>query len=243
MQVSKKGIQLSKGGRSVLSNEFGPDAFISSVRGQPKTAVLHIDGKEITLTFVSTEDCVEFVMAARAYSAFDKLQMICSLPSVDKEEHPNVSIINAIIQAGSVIEPYTWGAVPDVESELPEINNSDIQTILGAAKLLVKDRRIKASAYAVLMGALSAASQGEIPLSLPRSEMWMEPESEEEPESEPEPEPEPEPESKPEPGTESGQGDGDEVKERVVGEQEGVERVVESAGQGMVAFGGEIQVL
>lgn len=225
VQANKNGLQLSKGGRTIYKQEYGPDAFVSSIRGRPGSAVLHIEGKPIELTFASQEDCVEFVLAARAFSAYDKLRMICSLPAVNKEEFPNVSIVNAIIQAGCVIEPYTWGPLPEVEVEEPSLEESDLQKIAAAVKKLVNDRRIKASAYAVLMGVLSAASQGSLLLGLPRAQAFVEPESEEEPE---EPESEPEAEAGAEPGAEEASGQTaavsrEEVQARVVGAEGGVE--------------------
>ena len=185
MQANKNGLQLMKGGRTIYNEEYGPNAFVSSIRGEPESANLFIEGKQIQLNFASSEDCVEFVLTARAYSAYDKLRMICSLPTVDKEQNPNVSIINAIIQAGSVIEPYTWGELPEVEPEQPDLEDRDLQKIADTVKKLVNDRRIRASAYAVMMGVLSAASRGSLPLGLPRPQTWIEPESEEEPEEPP----------------------------------------------------------
>ena len=214
-----------KGGRTIYNEEYGPNAFVSSIRGQPESANLFIEGKQIQLNFATSEDCVEFVLAARAYSAYDKLRMICSLPTVDKEENPNVSIVNAIIQAGSVIEPYTWGELPEVEPEQPDVEDRDLQKIADAVKKLVSDRRIKASAYAVLMGVLCAGSRGSLPLGLPRPQTWIEPESEEEPE---EPPSEEEPVAE-EPGMEEGvEEEGvvskEEVTRRIVGARGRVER-------------------
>ena len=211
-----------KGGRTIYNEEYGPNAFVSSIRGQPESANLFIEGKQIQLNFATSEDCVEFVLAARAYSAYDKLRMICSLPTVDKEENPNVSIVNAIIQAGSVIEPYTWGELPEVEPEQPDVEERDLQNIADAVKKLVSDRRIKASAYAVLMGVLCAGSRGSLPLGLPRPQTWIEPESEEEPE---EPPSEEEPVAE-EPGMEEGV-----EEEGVVSKEEVTRRIVGARGR------------
>lgn len=221
MQANKNGLQLMKGGRTIYNEEYGPNAFVSSIRGQPESANLFIEGKQVQLNFATSEDCVEFVLAARAFSAYDKLRMICSLPTVNKEENPNVSIVNAIIQAGSVIEPYTWGELPEVEPEQPDVEERDLQKIADVVKKLVTDRRIKASAYAVLVGVLCAGSRGSLPLGLPRSQTWIEPESEDEPE---EPPSEDEPAAAAEPGIEEGEVSREEVIRRIVGARGRVER-------------------
>ena len=78
------------------------------MRGAPTQAVLHFGEAAVQVQFASAEECVAFVMAARAYSAYDKVCMICSLPPVNKEVTPTVSVVNALIQAGAAVEPYVW---------------------------------------------------------------------------------------------------------------------------------------
>ena len=114
VRCNKRGISFVKGGRVLYNEEYGPSAWVSSVRGAPNQAVLHIADHAITVQFASSDDCIAFVLGARAYSAYDKVCMICSLPPVDKEVTPTVSIVNALIQAGSVVEPYVWVAVVEV---------------------------------------------------------------------------------------------------------------------------------
>lgn len=125
-------------------------------------------------------------MAARAFAAYDKVCLIASLPPVNKEINPNVSIVNALIQCGSAVEPYAWDAAPEVEYSLPEIDDREINAIAKAVQSLVADRRIKASTHACLSGMLAAISQGAVNAPLPKPQAWVEPESEEEPEEDPE---------------------------------------------------------
>lgn len=108
MRLSKHGLVLVKGGRVVYNEEYGPGAWVASVRGAPTQAVLHFGEAAVTVQFASAEECVAFVLAARAYSAYDKVCMICSLPPVNKEVTPTVSVVNALIQAGAAVEPYVW---------------------------------------------------------------------------------------------------------------------------------------
>lgn len=183
---NKKGLQFIKGGRVLYREEHGQNAFVTSVRGSPDNAVLHISGKEVQVRFASTEECVQFVMAARAFAAYDKVCLIASLPPVNKEINPNVSIVNALIQCGSAVEPYAWDAAPELEYALPEIDDREINAIAKAVQSLVADRRIKASTHACLSGMLAAISQGAVNAPLPKPQAWVEPESEEEPEEDPE---------------------------------------------------------
>ena len=125
-------------------------------------------------------------MAARAYAAYDKVCLIASLPPVNKEVNPNVSIVNALIQCGSAVEPYAWDPAPEIEYELPDIDDSELNSIAKAIQSLVSDRRIKASTHACLAGMLAAISQGAVNAPLPKPQAWVEPESEDEPEEDPE---------------------------------------------------------
>lgn len=183
---NKKGLQFIKGGRLLYKEEHGQNAFIRSVRGEPDCATLHISGQVIQIRFASKEECVQFVIACRAYAAYDKVCLIASLPPVNKEINPNVSIVNALIQCGSAVEPYAWDPAPELEYEIPDIDENEINNISKAIHVLVSDRRIKASTHAVLTGMLAAISQGAVNAPLPKPQAWVEPESEDEPEEDPE---------------------------------------------------------
>ena len=186
MILNKKGLQFIKGGRTLYKEEHGQNAFIRSVRGEPDCATLHISGQVIKIQFASKEECVQFVMAARAYAAYDKVCLIASLPPVNKEVNPNVSIVNALIQCGSAVEPYAWDPAPEIEYARPDIDDSELNSIAKAIQSLVSDRRIKASTHACLAGMLAAISQGAVNAPLPKPQAWVEPESEDEPEEDPE---------------------------------------------------------
>ena len=147
---------------------------------------MRVGERDLEIAFASPLECAQAVLAARAYAAWDTLCMICSLPPVDKAVAPNVSIVNALIQAGSAVQPFTWGPQPELEPPMPEVDDRDMETLTNAVQKLVASRRVKASTQAVLMGLLSAISQGAAPVALPRAQAWVEPESEEEPEEEPE---------------------------------------------------------
>ena len=67
---------------------------------------------------------------------------------------------------------------------MPEMDDRDLDTLTQAVQKLVSSRRIKASTQAILVGMLSAISQGSSSVTLPRPQAWVEPESEEEPEEE-----------------------------------------------------------
>lgn len=69
---------------------------------------------------------------------------------------------------------------------MPDVDDNDVEALSKAIQQLVIDRRIKASTQAVLVGMLSAVSQGSCAQGLPKPQAWVEPESEEEPEEEPE---------------------------------------------------------
>ena len=62
------------------------------------------------------------------------------------------------------------------------MEDAELETLSKAVQRLAGSRRLKASAQAVLTGVLAAISQGLAPVSLPRPQAWVEPESEEEPE-------------------------------------------------------------
>lgn len=162
------------------------NAYVRSVRGSPDQAILHIANQEITVRFETKEECIQFIIAARAYAAYDKVCLVASLPPVNKEVTPNVSIINALIQCGGAIEPYTWDPAPEVEYVLPDIDEKELNNINKAIQSLVTDRRIKASTQACLCGMLDAISQGAVNAPLPKPQAWVEPESEDEPEEDPE---------------------------------------------------------
>ena len=183
---NKKGLQFIKGGRCLYHEEHGQNAFVTSVRGSPDQAVIHIAGQVITVRFETKEECIQFIIAARAYAAYDKVCMIASLPPVNKEINPNVSIINALIQCGNAVEPYSWDPMPELEYTLPDIDEKEINNIAKAIQSLVADRRIKASTQACLCGMLDAISQGSVNAPLPKPQAWVEPESEDEPEEDPE---------------------------------------------------------
>lgn len=65
---------------------------------------------------------------------------------------------------------------------MPVVEEKELETLSRAIQRLAASRRIKASSQAVLTGMLAAVSQGLAPVSLPRPQAWVEPESEEEPE-------------------------------------------------------------
>ena len=81
---------------------------------------------------------------------------------------------------------------PDLQPPMPEVDDQDLDTLTQAVQKLVSSRRIKASTQAILVGMLSAISQGSSTVTLPRPQAWVEPESEEEPEEEEEEEMPPE---------------------------------------------------
>ena len=64
---------------------------------------------------------------------------------------------------------------------MPDVDDNDVEALSKAIQQLVIDRRIKASTLAVLVGMLSAVSQGSCAQGLPKPQAWVEPESEEEP--------------------------------------------------------------
>ena len=74
--------------------------------------------------------------------------------------------------------------MPEVEPEMPVVEEKELETLSRAIQRLAASRRIKASSQAVLTGMLAAVSQGLAPVSLPRPQAWVEPESEEESEEE-----------------------------------------------------------
>ncbi|KAK8789621.1 hypothetical protein WA171_001712 [Blastocystis sp. BT1] len=190
--INKKGVQLVKGGRVIYKKEHGSEAVLFTVRTEPAHAILRLGEREIELAFASAAECAKLVLAARAYGAWDTLCMICSLPPVDKQITPDVSIVNALIQAGSAVQPFTWNVAPDLQPPMPEVDDQDLDTLTQAVQKLVSSRRIKASTQAILVGMLSAISQGSSTVTLPRPQAWVEPESEEEPEEEEEEEMPPE---------------------------------------------------
>lgn len=63
---------------------------------------------------------------------------------------------------------------------MPMVEEKELETLSRAIQRLAASRRIKASSQAVLTGMLAAVSQGLAPVSLPRPQAWVEPESEEE---------------------------------------------------------------
>ena len=69
-----------------------------------------------------------------------------------------------------------------MEPGIPAVEDHELETLSKAVQKLASARRIKASTQAVLTGMLAAVSQGLAPVSLPRPQAWVEPESEEEPE-------------------------------------------------------------
>lgn len=97
-----------KGGRVIYKREHGAEAVMFTIRNDPSHAILRLGEREIEMAFTSTTECAKLVLAARAYGAWDTLCMICSLPPVDKQIAPDVSIVNALIQAGSAVQPFTW---------------------------------------------------------------------------------------------------------------------------------------
>ena len=97
-----------KGSRVIYKKEHGSEAVLFTVRTEPAHAILRLGERELELAFASAAECAKLVLAARAYGAWDTLCMICSLPPVDKQITPDVSIVNALIQAGSAVQPFTW---------------------------------------------------------------------------------------------------------------------------------------
>ena len=184
--INKKGVQFSKGGRVLYKSEHGAGLVLFTVREDPSHAIIRVGDRDLEIAFASPLECAQAVLLARAYSAWDTLCLICSLPPVNKEITPDVSIVNALIQAGSAVQPFTWGPQPELEPPMPEVEDREMETLTNAVQKLVASRRIKASTQAMLMGLLSAISQGSAPIALPRPQAWVEPESEEEPEEEPE---------------------------------------------------------
>lgn len=113
--VGKKGVQLQKGGRTLFKSEHGAGVVFFTSRGDPSHAIVRFGERELEVSFSSPRDCARCVLAARAYAAWDTLCLICSLPPVDKEVTPDVSIVNALIQAGSAVQPFTW-VIPRISS-------------------------------------------------------------------------------------------------------------------------------
>ncbi|KAK8792463.1 hypothetical protein WA588_004959, partial [Blastocystis sp. NMH] len=180
--VGKKGVTLQKGGRTLYKAEHGAGVVLSTTRGDPSHAVIRFGERELEVGFGSPRECARCVLAARAYAAWDTVCLICSLPAVEKEVTPDVSVVSALIQAGSAVQPFTWPSLPEVEPEMPMVEEKELETLSRAIQRLAASRRIKASSQAVLTGMLAAVSQGLAPVSLPRPQAWVEPESEEEPE-------------------------------------------------------------
>ena len=58
---NKKGLQFIKGGRCLYHEEHGQNAFVTSVRGSPDQAVIHIAGQVITVRFETKEECVQIL--------------------------------------------------------------------------------------------------------------------------------------------------------------------------------------
>ena len=110
--VGKKGVTLQKGGRTLYKAEHGAGVVLSTTRGDPSHAVIRFGERELEVGFGSPRECARCVLAARAYAAWDTVCLICSLPAVEKEVTPDVSVVSALIQAGSAVQPFTWVIPP-----------------------------------------------------------------------------------------------------------------------------------
>lgn len=106
--MGKKGVSLQKGGRTLYKAEHGAGVVLFTSRGDPSHATIRFGERELEVDFGSPRECARCVLAARAYAAWDTVCLICSIPPVDKEVTPEVSIVNALIQAGSAVQPFTW---------------------------------------------------------------------------------------------------------------------------------------
>ena len=110
--MGTKGVTLQKGGRTLYKAEHGAGVVLSTTRGDPSHAVIRFGERELEVGFGSPRECARCVLAARAYAAWDTVCLICSLPAVEKEVTPDVSVVSALIQAGSAVQPFTWVIPP-----------------------------------------------------------------------------------------------------------------------------------
>lgn len=112
-------------------SSLGATAYVRTIRETSSTqCTVNIGGKNIVAVFRSPEECAHFVLLVRAYTAYDRLRLVLSLPKLPNlPEYNEVSYISPLIQGGFATMPYLWEEVPNVVPDLPAVSKKVITSV------------------------------------------------------------------------------------------------------------------
>lgn len=155
------------GPKGNISSPLGKDGRVDSIREDPTGAVVSFNEVRHSVKFDSAAECVKFVLVARAYSAIDTLSLILSLPLVNKAENPTVSIVNALIQAGSAVHPYYWNPKPELCMEKPRVSSEDTNELNKVVNMLITNNRLSPTTHSLISGLMFSVTNGSVNLGMP----------------------------------------------------------------------------
>ncbi|KAK8803780.1 hypothetical protein WA158_001474 [Blastocystis sp. Blastoise] len=176
VELRSRRLTFRRGRRVVCQAELGATGYAKTVReANPINCKVMLKDKEILVTFRAAEECARFVLLARAYTAYDRLKMILSLPKLPPlPQYNEVSYISPLIQGGFSTMPYLWDTVPDLSATLPPVPAKAIKTANSMFSDLHEAHRLVPADYSVLASMLIPALQGKEGITLPTTDLYDE---------------------------------------------------------------------